>query len=311
MQAAFSKIEPSAFDIIRVERRDLFQIVRHHTDKVILDLDDIDHLKHLKKIKTVFGLYPKSFGLTRLAYLFVMEVLICRTVPIVVVCSQSDSRYLETIDARRAYSIPNGSSVEAVDTPVGPGSRFKEVVFLANMQFPPNIDALLYFDQQILPLIVRKMPNLVLHVVGNPPEDPSVYSERIVFGGFVQDLKDHLSAYTAMIAPIRYGGGTKTKIIDGMVCGLPVITTSVGAEGLDIVHRQHALISDTPEAFAQGVVRVLDDPVLARDLASEALRYAKETLSWRTIGADLVGLIRSFPGVEASAATRTEGSRAR
>lgn len=281
-EEALASLDLSAYDVIWAERRDLFLLMQHRAKNVILDLDDVEHRKLLKEVQLRKGLVSKLKGLPRLAGVFAWEILMPRFARAVLVCADEDKAYLERFGMRNIVTVPNGTSLHAADRSALPPTA-RNAVFLGNMMYPPNADAVAYFAREVIPLIRQRHPDFNLHVIGNPPADISSYADGVQFLGFVDDLVSELSKYRIMVAPVRYGGGTKLKVIDGMASGAALVTTSVGAQGLSIQHGKHALIADNAPDFADSVVRLLDDTAMAQSLSEQAADFAAQRYSWENI----------------------------
>jgi GT2 family glycosyltransferase/Flp pilus assembly protein TadD len=139
-----------------------------------------------------------------------------------------------------------------------------DLLFVGNFNHPPNQDAIQYCCGKIFPLILKDLSNVKLYVVGNnPPEEvKALASDRIIVRGYVEDLAPYLRKARISVNPLRYGAGMKGKIGEALSWGLPVVTSSIGAEGMDLTDGKDALIADTPEDFVAKVVRLYNDPEL-------------------------------------------------
>jgi glycosyltransferase involved in cell wall biosynthesis len=157
-----------------------------------------------------------------------------------------------------------------------------EVLFVGAQDWPPNRDAVDYFIGDIWPLVRSRVPRARLTVVGRGEEpmkrrwpDPSVR-----FTGWVEHVGPWFQQSRVMVVPLRSGSGMRVKILDAFARGVPVVATAVGIEGIAAVAGEHALVADTPEAFAAATVRVLQDGRLARQLslaAGELVRAQHDT----------------------------------
>ncbi len=161
------------------------------------------------------------------------------------------------------------------------------LVFTGSMDWLPNEDAIRYFTSQIMPLIKQKLPNVTLTVVGRNPypalqelsrRDPSVF-----ITGRVDDVRPYMERAAAYIVPLRIGGGTRLKIFEAMAMEKPLISTTVGAEGLPVRNESELLLADTPEDFAAAVVRVLGDDEFAFHLGRHSARLVREQYGWNRV----------------------------
>ncbi|HVO57233.1 MAG TPA: glycosyltransferase [Dongiaceae bacterium] len=161
-----------------------------------------------------------------------------------------------------------------------PASERSGVLFLGNFENLANRDALQWLRKEVWPRVRAGLPGLKLFVAGNgcAPE-PDSEDGSIVFLGRVANLATVLHERLAMVSPVRFGTGINTKNLQALAHGLPVVTTTIGAEGLGLQHQRHALIADDAAGFAHAIERVCTDPNLRQRLAGEGRRLVAETLS--------------------------------
>jgi glycosyltransferase involved in cell wall biosynthesis len=157
------------------------------------------------------------------------------------------------------------------------------------MDWLPNEDAIQYFTREIMPLVKERVPDVTLTVVGRNPyaslvelskRDPS-----IIVTGRVEDVRPYMDGAAAYVVPIRVGGGTRLKIYEAMAMEQPIVSTTIGAEGLPVRDGAHLLLADTPQEFAAAVVRVLTDKHLAGALGAGAARLVREEFGWERVAA--------------------------
>ncbi len=162
-----------------------------------------------------------------------------------------------------------------------PFNRRRDFVFLGGYQHPPNVDAVLHFVEDIFPLIKTRIPDAKFYVLGShpPPELQRLASDDIIITGFVPDLGPCLGKCRVGVAPLRYGAGIKGKIAMMMSHGLPVVTTTMGAEGMNLAHEQEVLIQDDPRAFADEAVRLHGDAALWERLSAAGLEVVDRQYS--------------------------------
>jgi glycosyltransferase involved in cell wall biosynthesis len=144
------------------------------------------------------------------------------------------------------------------------------------LDYLPNEDAVLYFCNSILPLIRKSNEQISLRVVGiQMPESIRKLSARpgVTIVGKVNDVAPEYERTRVMVVPLRAGSGTRIKILEAFSFGIPVVSTAVGAAGLDVTHEVQLLIADTPEEFAAACLRLIDDERLAETLAEKAHQW--------------------------------------
>jgi glycosyltransferase involved in cell wall biosynthesis len=202
-------------------------------------------------------------------------------------------------DAQKIGALAGGQC-EPVTVPIGidcetirPIARQRGAVDILNvgtMSYPPNADGVTWFARQILPLVSQYLPGITFRIVGDKP-DPQVRALTanpfIIVTGYVEDLGPLVAQSAVFVVPLRSGSGMRVKILNAFAQGIPVVSTRLGCEGIDVVDGEHLLLADTPKAFAEAVVRVIRDPVLAERLAGNARRLVESRYSWQTVYANL------------------------
>jgi GT2 family glycosyltransferase/glycosyltransferase involved in cell wall biosynthesis len=170
------------------------------------------------------------------------------------------------------------------------------LVFVANFAHAPNVDAILDFHARTWPLVRAALPEATLTLVGTDPPDAvralAASGSGIEVTGWVESTAPYLDRARVSIAPLRFGAGVKGKVGEALSHGLPVVTTTIGAEGMGLVDGQHALVADSPEAFAQAVVLLHSDRALWERIAEAGREHVRATLSPEAASGALRGLLR-------------------
>jgi len=182
------------------------------------------------------------------------------------------------------HVIPNGVDIERFPI-VEDGREPYTIVFTGNMGYFPNKDAVFYFREEILPMIIQQVPDLRLLIVGtNPPQEIVRLREDpgIVVTGFVDSVADYLRKASVAVCPMRCGSGMKNTVLEAMACGTPVVATSLALEGIQVTPGEHVLVGDTPEAFADHVIALLRDAERSAALARKARGLVEQRYSWRS-----------------------------
>lgn len=156
-------------------------------------------------------------------------------------------------------------------------SKRNGIVFIGGFNHKPNVDAVLYFVNDVMPIVLSKKPDLDIYIIGsNPPvEIKKLATKNLHIVGFVEDLKPYLNKVRLSFVPLRYGAGVKGKIGTSMAAGLPVVTTSVGAEGMGVKNRKHCLIEDDPQLFAHAILKLYEDEKLWKNLRLNGLFFVE------------------------------------
>lgn len=163
----------------------------------------------------------------------------------------------------------------------------RRVTFLGGLHWPPNSQGVLWFVRQVWPQINQAVPNAQLTLIGKGAPKALKAACRaynnIELTGYVADIQPYLAETGAFIVPILAGGGMRVKILDAWCWGMPIVSTPLGAEGFHLKDGQNILLADTPQAFAQHVVRLLQEPSLGTQLAAGGREAIKRYYDWRTV----------------------------
>lgn len=165
-------------------------------------------------------------------------------------------------------------------------SHPRAVTHLGTMFWPPNIEGVLWFGREVWPLVRAQVPDARFVVIGkNPPQDVQnlALQEGIEVTGYVEDPVPYLTETAAFVVPLHSGGGMRVKIVDAWCWGMPIVSTTIGAEGIDVRDGENVLLADTPDQFARMVVRLLDEPSLGARLSHNGRRWVEERYNWRTV----------------------------
>ena len=192
---------------------------------------------------------------------------------------------------------PNG--VDTVNLKPLPRATSREILFVGALSYLPNRDGVLYFIQQILPLIHREQPDAVFRVIGRNPDDTLKALHRppqVEITGEVDELESWYRRAALCVVPLRAGGGTRLKILEAMAYGRPVISTRLGAEGIELEAGRHLLLEDNPEAFAQAVLSVLRQPAQTEPMVAQARRLVEEKYGWDAIAAAMAAEYEKMMG---------------
>jgi polysaccharide biosynthesis protein PslH len=202
----------------------------------------------------------------------------------VYLCSAEDERrLLDVIPGARTAIIPNAADVEYYQPrPTDPPPDGRTVVFFGLLSYAPNVDAVIYFVQKIWPRVAEAHPEARFKIIGGrPPRSLQLLAgPRIELTGFVPDLRPHLAAAAAVVVPLRLGGGTRLKIVEAMAMGKAIVSTPLGAEGIEAIPGRDLLVEEQPEAFVDAVNRLLGDPGLAARIGQSGRSLAVERYSW-------------------------------
>ena len=220
---------------------------------------------------------------------------------VIAVSAADRDAFARDFGAHDVVAVPTGVDVDFF-RPSGNGRRVPgHIVFTGSMDWMPNEEGCEWFVNEVLPLVRRAVPSVRLSIVGRHPtprvralagRDPSV-----TVTGDVPDVRPYLESASTFIVPLRVGGGTRLKIFEAMAMETPVVSTTVGAEGLPVRDGQHLRIADDPVAFAWAVVHYLQHPDEGRGDALAAAQLVRSQFSWEEAGAAFVRYCEEVAGV--------------
>jgi sugar transferase (PEP-CTERM/EpsH1 system associated) len=212
----------------------------------------------------------------------------CRRFDAVVAVSAEDREQMkDEYSASAVFDVPTGVDTEFFRPSGKERIESHNVVFTGSMDWLPNEDAIRYFTEQILPRVKQSVPAVTITVVGRNPypallelskRDPS-----IVVTGRVDDVRPYMERAAAYVVPLRIGGGTRLKIFEAMAMEKPIVSTTIGAEGLPVVDGAELLIADSPESFAAAVVKLLTNAAAAKEMGLRAARTVRESFGWNKV----------------------------
>jgi polysaccharide biosynthesis protein PslH len=214
----------------------------------------------------------------------------------VYMCSAADERrLLNQAPGLRTAVIPNAADVEFYQPrPADPPPDGRTVIYFGLLSTIPNIDGVIYFMQDIWPRIAEANPEARCKIIGGrpPPSLLALAGSRVELTGFVSDLRPHLAAASAVVVPLRLGGGTRLKIVEAMAMGKAIVSTTLGAEGIEAAPGRDLLVEDQPAAFADAVHRLLAEPGLAARIGQSARQLAVDRYGWSEAARALEGFYR-------------------
>lgn len=266
--------------------------IRAHSPRtrVILDTVDVHFVRELREAELRGDPHAKLALLTARE----REIRACSEADAVVTVTEPDRAVLR--DAGVATPIAVVPNVHPAHTGAvrAFGDR-RDLLFVGNFVHAPNVDAVRWFCAEVLPAVRARIPDVRLFVVGNgpPPSVQALACPHVTVTGWVESTEPHLDACRVSVAPLRYGAGMKGKIGEALARGLPVVSTGIGAEGMDLRDGVHALIADDPRAFAEAIVRLYRDEALWTALSAAGRRHVDERYGPATVGAALEALLRA------------------
>lgn len=216
-----------------------------------------------------------------------LEQLTCQTAQRVLCVSTTDQQLLAAHQlSLPPLVVPNGLNFADYQPPSAPPPTPPRLVFTGKLDYRPNVDAVLWFAESILPHIRAQQPTVEFWVVGQRPS-PAIRALQGKNGvhvtGAVPDIQPYVAGASVFVAPLRMGGGTRLKLLEAFALERAVVATPVGAEGFAVTDGEQLLLAEHATDFAAAVLRVLADPSLQRHLGQRARQFGAQYYDWQAI----------------------------
>ena len=255
--------------------------IKHYTKaKILYYTVDLHYLRELRR----YQIEKRKEILDESIRLKSIEFNLFKNVDVILTPSDQEQKIIkEAFPQKRIVTIPviyyeANSIVEQILTDF---DGRHGLIFLGGFNHLPNVDAVKWFISDIFPVIQGKLPEIKLYIVGSnpPPEITALNSHDIIVMGYVKDLEQIFKTKRVFVSPLRYGAGVKGKIITSMSYGVPVVTTRVGDEGINLRDGVEAFIADDPIEFANGTVELYTNPKTWIQLSKNSISFVKNNFS--------------------------------
>jgi glycosyltransferase involved in cell wall biosynthesis len=282
-----------------------------HVDiPLIVDRTRVDLQYQLMEHKRVTStLKNRLLNYENYSKLWSFEKKVARRCAMQVLCGPDDESFVRQYISR---SVPIAVIANGVDLDYfhpsaaeAPRDAVPTVIFCGAMDYMPNVDALRWYFSEIHDSLAREVPQLKVLIVGKDPiAEVSAYGKKdgVTVTGGVPDVRPYYKRAWLQMVPLRIGGGTRLKIVESLGIGTPVVSTRIGAQGLDLAHEHDVLYADTATDFVRETARALRDRTLRDRLAENGAESARSRLSWAKLGGDLLEAYASNVG------RKTEGA---
>jgi len=264
--------------------------IREKRPLVVLDQHNADE-RFWEKYASEGWPWIRLFAKINLWRLRKVQASLLKRVDVILSVSKEDADFTRTQlanPATQVWVVPNGVDTESF-RPLNTTERKNRIIFCGTMDVLMNIDAVEWFARRMFPKVRKAVPDAEFWIVGrNPAPKVKVLASLpgVRVTGQVEDVRPYYAKTKVAVAPFRYGGGTKLKVLEAMALGVPVVATSVGCQGIDVTPEKHLFKEDNEEAFTQRVVSLLKNENLRRRMAVKARRLVEERYSWNAIMGD-------------------------
>ncbi len=290
------------YDVLQVEGLELARYIltlarpagtREHLPLIVFDDHNAEYLLQQRMAEAEIAAHGWNAGAVYSSVqwrkLHRFERRVCGCADRVVCVSMADAAAIRQLDpASRICVIPNGVDTifyqreKVVPLALPP----PVLVFTGTMDFRPNVDAVLWFSQEVLPLIKQQQPAVRVYIVGQRPHarlDGLRADPAITITGAVDDTRPYIAAATVYLVPLRMGGGTRLKVLEALSLQAPVVSTTLGAEGFGLKNGQELVLADEPAEFARAIVELIQDRGRAQALGAAGRAFAVQHYDWRRI----------------------------
>ena len=217
----------------------------------------------------------------------------------IIAVSETDKQQMLAMDSTCSISVvPTGVDTEKYQVFPSASGNPPRIVFTGSMDWEPNIDAMEWFCREIWPTIVRQFPQAKFQIVGRNPHGrvKQLASSTVEVTGTVPSVADYLRDAAVVIVPLRIGGGTRLKIFEAMAMGKALVSTTIGAEGLDVTSGENCILADNPSSFGDSILTLLSDAQLRRKYEKAAAALAAR-YDWSNIARQFEEVLQQAMGV--------------
>jgi glycosyltransferase involved in cell wall biosynthesis len=301
-------LKTQSFDIIHIEGYYLLQHIPEECDIPILLIEhNVEHLLALQRFKVAATEQEKAYLWSEYIKTRRFERFMWKRATVCIALTNEDKISMEQLEPNiDVRMVPNGSDHQNNfgDQAALRSNIFQDLtvhdfiinnnninshpslLFVGNFAYEPNVDAALYFSRDIFPIILKRVSDARLFLVGNSPT-PEIYSlvsnTQIIVTGRVPSLIPFYKQADIVVCPLRIGGGVKVKVLEALGWGKAIVSTSIGAQGIDLSSHRAVLVADDIQNFAEKVIQFLEHPKERQIQEQEALAYAKTLPSWDTV----------------------------
>jgi glycosyltransferase involved in cell wall biosynthesis len=277
-------ISKNHFDLVQIEHLHMAQYAKFvRKTPVILRQHNVESVMMERYYRYASNFLERIYAYFQWRKLLRYERKMCLTFDLVITLSKVDEGYIKKLTPQiKTEVVSCGVDFEYFDSSSSPRKTDK-IVYIGGLVFKPAFEGIFCFLKDIWPEIRKHYPGIKFHIVGKCPPDKYKKIKNmpdVTFLGYVEDVRTHMSNSTLGIVPYRIASGIRLKILESMAMKLPLVSTSIGCEGLDVVDGEHILIADTPKTFAWKVIRLLKDEDLRNRLADNAFKLVKKKYSW-------------------------------
>jgi glycosyltransferase involved in cell wall biosynthesis len=297
-QILLTEIDKGDFDLLHCDRLRLSGILPDNPSlPVVLDLPDALDLYYTRLQKTSGSFKNKLLATIERRRIADWHRRLLPSLSATLVCSSVDKAHLAAqAPGARLELIANTVDVEEFSPKAEPRTA-NTLLFAGTLSYQPNVDGLNFFMREVWPKLHAENSSLKLRLVGTRPGKDAILAARqpgVELVGHVESMAAEMANATALVCPIRVASGTRIKLLEAMACETPVVSTTIGAEGLDVQHGREMLLADDATAFAKCIIEILSNPTLAKSLSHNSREYVLNHNSLEVVGNLLLEVYESL-----------------
>ncbi len=280
------------FDAIHIQHLRMAPYLSERKDLPrILDLPDAFSLYWERRKKVKRGIFTTIFENIEQKRVLSYESVL-KDYQLSLVCSGEDLEYLkQRHHVHNLRLLPNGVDLTMFTAEKHDYSHNHTLLFTGNMDYAPNVDAVGYFTEEILPIVHQRFPEVKFVIAGQRPVQKvlELASDKVIVTGFIKDLAEVYNNASVVVAPLRFGAGTQNKVLEAMAMGVPVVCSNIGFEGLGIKSGEGAIMQTDKVLFASSVCELLESETMRNNVGDAGRKVIRQKFDWKVIADTLEG----------------------
>jgi glycosyltransferase involved in cell wall biosynthesis len=269
-------------------------IKKHTPAKVVLRSHNVEYTIWERLAASLTNPFKKWYIQTLIQKIKKFEIQTLPKYDIVVPITDVDAAFYKSNGANNCITICAGVDIDSSEIPYEDTNQ--NICFIGSMEWMPNVQGVDWFLNHVWPLIQKQNPNCTFHIAGKGMDQRFNRWKQngIVLHGQVADAKEFILKNGIFIVPLLSGGGMRLKVVEAMGFRKPIVTTSIGAEGIQVVHKQNCMLSDTAEDFAASILHLIANKEFAKDIADSAYNTVKDNYNWSALANKLYKHLQSI-----------------
>lgn len=279
-------IEDEKIDVVHAHFLHVGQYVMHKGRAAwVYDAHNLEHVLWERFARFQTNPLMRVFARMQLPKFVDWQQRVARNSEKIVTLSDDDrDEYLRIAPDADITTVSNGADIDFFAPLDHIATEDGAIIYFANFGWPPQDDAAIYFHDEVFPAVKQAVPNAKLYLVGKTPPEAiqRLAGDDVVVTGFVEDIREYIQRAAVVVLPLRVGAGTKHRVFQSLSMEKPLVTTSVGAEGIALEHGKTAMITDDSAAFAQHTIELLQDPARREAMGKAGRELIVANYDWRS-----------------------------